>query len=173
MKQVWFGSIVLVGTTFASMLGSESPLPDLSGNPIPRSPDVFVMLSEPKSGPFSNTAAVDAKGIRHRGADYSGKILPWLADTVETVMPSYPYFDWRHRYQGQGLFRVTLDVQTGRVAKIITFKSTGFDRLDSCGIVALQRWRWKPGKWKEVDILVTFTLTENPPRSAVLLPTKN
>ena len=171
--KIWFGSMVLVGTTVASVLGSESPLPDLSVKPIPRSPDIFIMLSEPKSRPSSNTAAVDAKGIRHRGADYSGKILPWLADTVETVIPYYPYEDWRHRHQGQGLFRVTLDVQTGRVAKVITLKSTGFDSLDSSGIVALKYWRWKPGKWKEVDILVTFNLTDNPPRSAVLLPTKN
>lgn len=163
--------MILVGITFTSALGSESPLPNLNANPAAQSPDIFVMLSEPQSRP-SNTGALDAKGRRHRSADYAGNILPWLADTVVTVMPSLTSFDWSHRHNGEGIFRVTVDVQTGRAARVITIKSTRFKGLDSSGISALQRWRWKPGKWKEVDILVTFTQTDNPPRSAILLPTK-
>jgi TonB family protein len=172
VQQVRLSLLIVIVALVTSVLGSESPLPDLHGNRPAQSPDVFVMLVEPKAHP-SDTGAVDANGLRHRAAEYVGKILPWLADTTVTVMPEYPYFEWRHRYQGQGLFRVTIEVKTGHVTKVITRKSTGFNGLDRSGMEALQDWRWKPGKWKEVDILVTFTLTDNPPRSAVLLRPTN
>src|SRR5436190_23424265 len=104
MKQTWFSSRVLILTTLASALGSESPLPSLTGNPIPRSPDVFIIISEPKSGPSSNTAAVDARGKRHQSSEYRGTIVPWFVDTVHARVPYYPYFDRRHRQEGHGLF---------------------------------------------------------------------
>ena len=116
---------------------------------------------------------MDAKGKRHRGKDYPGRTPLWLADIVKTVAPEYPLADRVQRHEGHGLFRLALDIETGRVVKVTTLKSTGFVTLDRWAIAAFRQWRWRPTKWKEMDMGVNFTLSGDPlPRSAVPLPYK-
>src|SRR5437016_4025767 len=63
------------------------------------------------------SSAVDAKGVRHPGTDYVAH-PPWFGDTIKTVAPEYPYRERMRRHTGSGLFRITLDLNTGSVAKV-------------------------------------------------------
>jgi len=103
------------------------------------------------------SSAVDAQGVRHQGSDYSAR-PPWIKDAVRTVKPEYPYEARARRMTGSGLFRITLDVNTGSVLNVVTVQSTGAAALDESAIQAFRKWRWKPGKWKAIDVPVTFTM---------------
>jgi TonB family protein len=104
-----------------------------------------------------HSSAVDAKGVRHQASDYAGT-APWINDRVKFVAPEYPYSERLHRHEGQGIVQLTLDLKTGLVTTSTVIKSTGFSTLDNCAVSAFQRWTWKPGKWKEIDLPVTFRL---------------
>jgi TonB family protein len=122
----------------------------------------YPLLSDDPSRWLSS--AVDAQGIRHHGSDYGRKRAPWMDDAIKAVAPRYPY-EARARHQfGSGLVRVTLDLSTGLVAKVTMIKSTGLPVLDNSAADAFRQWRWKPGKWKEVDLPITFTMVSSPPR---------
>jgi TonB family protein len=109
-------------------------------------------------------SAVDANGVRHDGKDYpSGTHLPWLDDVIEAYSPHYPYGDRLQRNEGRGVYRLTLDLNTGSVTQLVTLKSTGIGTLDGCALSAFRRWRWKPRKWKEIDMAVTFQLRRHAP----------
>jgi hypothetical protein len=76
-------------------------------------------------------SAVDANGVRHDGKDYPrGQHLPWLDDIIQAYSPHYPYGDRLQRNQGHGIYRVTLDLNTGSVTKVTVLKSTGVSSLD-------------------------------------------
>ena len=102
------------------------------------------------------SSAVDARGIRYRASNNAG-LPPWIADAVRKRRPDYPYKNRTQRNEGSGLFRLTIDLKTGSVTNIDVVQSTGFPGLDESAINAFRDWRWKPGKWKEVDIPITFT----------------
>jgi TonB family protein len=118
--------------------------------------------------------AVDARGVRHHASEYHGRTPPWETDRVKALPgPEYPYFDRRNLHQGSGLFRLTLDLRTGAVTNVAIIKSTGFGSLDGSTVVAARQWRWKPGKWKQIDTPVSFTLTihrSRPLRGAPFFP---
>jgi TonB family protein len=117
------------------------------------------------------TSAVDAKGVRHSAS--TGQAAPWLDDRVKAVAPEYPYADRARHHTGAGRFRLELDLKIGAVNKITVTKSTGFQTLDNCVIAAFRRWRWKPGRWKEIDVPVDFRLGRPPrrlPPGSVRLP---
>ena len=108
--------------------------------------------------PQPQSSAVDAKGVRHRLTDYGEGRAPWVTDMVKFVRPDYPS-EYRARHiEGTGLFRITLDVNTGSVANVTVLKSTGFSGLDDSATRAIRLWRWRPRTWKEVDMPVTFTM---------------
>ena len=127
--------------------------------------------------PWSHlTSAVDANGIRHDGKEYPhGKHPPWLDDIKEAYSPHYPYGDRAQHNQGRGVFRLTLNLQTGTVTNVAIIKSTGVGSLDGCVRSAFRRWRWKPGKWKEVDMPVRFQLGRHPANvpGAISLPKRS
>jgi TonB family protein len=121
------------------------------------------------------TSAMDIKGVRHHGNDYPRKHPPWMDDQVQAFAPDYPYVDRALHHEGTGLFRLTLDINTGSVSQARLLKSTGFRTLDNCAIASLRRWRWKAGKWKEIDMPVTFKMGLGPPKlpaGATPLPRK-
>ena len=110
------------------------------------------LLSEEPSG-----SAVDAQGVRHYWREQgSKKNAPWIDDAIKKVSPRYPSEARSQHMTGTGLFRLTLDMSTGSVAKVTVIKSTGKSILDSSAIDAFRQCRWKPGKWKEIDIPVVF-----------------
>jgi TonB family protein len=97
-------------------------------------------------------SAVDIHGKRH----FDGS---WFSDCVALGRPEYPVADRAQWHQGEGLFRITVDVKTGLVSKVAVIKSTGFTSLDNSAIAALRKCRWKPGRWKEIDFRVNFMMT--------------
>ena len=110
------------------------------------------------SSDVHNFAAIDAKGIRHEMHGTSHEGTPWIKDQLAARGPNYPYLDRTLRHTGTGLFRITIDVQSGTVSNVTVLKSTGFKSLDSSTLASLRTWRWKPGTWKIVELPVTFTL---------------
>ena len=120
-----------------------------------------------------HSIAVDAKGVRHSGPTAPGKLAPWIEDEVKAVAPSYPYNERLHHHAGSGRFRLDLDLRTGSVTRITVVRSTGFQALDNSVIVAVRQWRWKPGRWKQIEFPVTFVLQRGPfrlPPGARVLP---
>jgi TonB family protein len=107
--------------------------------------------------PSPTSAAIDAKGVAYLGTQYQGP-PPWMDDVIHSVTPDYPYRARAVRQQGTGLYRLILDLKTGAVIRVTIIRSTGFGKLDDSVIAALRQWRWKPGKWKEIGLPVTFTL---------------
>jgi TonB family protein len=115
--------------------------------------------SSASSMKFSGTGAVDANGVRHSGSDYVRKRPPWLLDITNAVAADRHYGS-RGRFlglQGRGLFQLKLDLKTGYVANVTVVRSTGIAELDTSAVAALRQWRWKPGKWKEIEMAVAFT----------------
>ncbi len=103
------------------------------------------------------TSALDANGLRHRGIEYGRNGRSWLQDVIKAVTPDYPYSDRILHHDGIGLFQISLDLKAGSVSRVTVLKSTGFPSLDTSVASALRQWRWKPGKWKEIEITVGFT----------------
>jgi TonB family protein len=123
---------------------------------------LVVLISSPtlsaqhRGDPLSS--ALDAKGVRYRGSDYIGP-APWMKDRIKIVPLKYPYEARTRHIQGSGLFRLSLDLNTGVVSKVAVVQSTGSPMLDNYTSDTLHRWRWKPGRWLEVDMPVTFTMS--------------
>ncbi len=84
-----------------------------------------------------------------------------LAMFPKKYTPSYPYEARRARLQGSGVFRMYID-ENGVVTQIGVLKSTGHKLLDVNASYGLIHWRAKPGRRREVDMPVTFTM--EPPR---------
>ena len=125
--------------------------------------DIYAQGSSTHLNPNSHdTSAVDAKGVRHHGSEYAGN-PPWLNDLLKSVASEYPDEERRLRHQGRGIIRLTVDLKTGVVTKATVIKSTGFRTLDRCAVASAQRWTWKPGKWKEIDLPIIFHIGKNTP----------
>jgi TonB family protein len=95
-----------------------------------------------------------------------------VAHQVKAVGPEYSYEDRRSRNQGAGVYRLVLDA-AGAVTDVAIIKSTGVRSLDHSAITALQQWRWQPGKWKQIEMPITFTMdpaARQPPPGAIRLP---
>jgi TonB family protein len=96
---------------------------------------------------------------------------PWSSDVVWTVMPRYPRcphgLHGIQSQEGSGIFRLSLDLKTGRVIDVTVVKSTGHSTLDGSAIEALRQWQFKPGKWTKVDVPVTFGMSGSSGRGNV------
>lgn len=116
------------------------------------------------------SAGVDAKGVRHTWDAGSTKQSPWEADIAKLVPPEYPYQARKYRQEGSGLFRLQFDLATGKVIKATVLRSTGVVMLDNKALWALRRWQMKPGRWRELDVPISFSLS--PPRPLPLPKTR-
>jgi TonB family protein len=59
--------------------------------------------------------------------------------------PAYPESARTRRIRGSGYFKLIVRVKTGRVQRIVIFRTTGDSALDAAAIQALRQWRFKPG----------------------------
>jgi outer membrane biosynthesis protein TonB len=70
---------------------------------------------------------VDAQ---HSVAYVNGNQPQWKRDLVYIEAPAYPAVAKRRHVQGGGRFRVSIDINTGRVTNVSILKSTGYGVLD-------------------------------------------
>jgi TonB family protein len=104
--------------------------------------------------------AVDAKGVRHPNAFC-------LRDAVLAPHPKYPYHSkswesrssdpgsWTRNIQGNGLYRIDIDLNTGHVSRVTIIKSAGSKILDAASTDTFKRWVFRPGKWREITVPIT------------------
>lgn len=71
--------------------------------------------------------------------------------------PIYPYEARRARATGSGVFRMYIEPD-GRVRAVGVMKSTGNRQLDLAAAGGLYRWKAFPGKRREVDMPVAFSM---------------
>jgi TonB family protein len=107
------------------------------------------------------TTAIDAVGVQHSSSDYPKGQVPWVADLLRTPPPEYPSQESALHHVGAGRFRIALDLRSGTVVSVSVLQSTGFKAFDESAVAALSRWRWKPGRWKEINIQVRFTMSQS------------
>lgn len=114
--------------------------------------------STPAENTNNKLTATDVHGAR--------RICPvdkppgWLADAVEKRGVEYPEWGRNHHEKGTGVFRMSVDSNTGKVTHVSTVKSTGFRDLDDAAVATLGRWRWKPQTWKEADVQINFQMAK-------------
>jgi TonB family protein len=113
---------------------------------------------------FISAVFVLAVGCRSSSADQKAPVTldqksPWYADVVRAVQPKYPKEARWRRLRGSGVFRLFLDEKTGRVMRVEVIHSAGSRILDASAADALRQWQLKPGKWKQIDVPVTFILS--------------
>jgi len=87
-----------------------------------------------------------------------GNRLEWKRDLDYMEAPAYPAVAKRWHVQGAGIFRVSIDINTGRVTDVSVLRSTGYGVLDGSAIRTLKLWRWKPGKYAKVNVPISFKL---------------
>jgi TonB family protein len=98
--------------------------------------------------------------VHHRGTEYHG-IPPWMKECAKGP-PFYPYEARRFHQQGTVIVHVTLNLETGKIQEATIAKSSGFPVLDNGALTTIHKWRWLPGKWKEIVIPIEFTLLKGP-----------
>jgi TonB family protein len=118
------------------------------------------------------SAGVDARGVHHTWTTDRTKPAPWQADVTKLIPPDYPYVARRAKQEGSGLFGLEIELATGKVTKATILKSTGVAVLDNSALWALRRWQLKPGRWRELDVPVTFTMSAPMPAAPPSRPHK-
>jgi TonB family protein len=96
-----------------------------------------------------------------------------LSDILYKVGPRYPVKERRAKIGGTGRYRMLIDFKTGKVNEVVIVQSAGSDGLDREAIFALRRWRFKPGKVRQVDLPITFANGKEPvvlPPGSKILP---
>src|SRR5262245_23817762 len=119
---------------------------------------VFTVWFLPSGRSFAQDTAT---GVLTSGRSITlklGQKLPWSFDIVRHIKPEYPGSARTKGYHGSDVIRLTLDPKTGVVTSAVVKRSTGYKVLDESALEAFHGWRWKSGKWKQVDIPVTFTM---------------
>jgi hypothetical protein len=109
--------------------------------------------------PIDKGYAIDAHGKRQPNA-------LCVRDIIWARAPSYPLraqssdpTTWSRNFRGDGLYRLDIDLKTGRVSRVTTMKSTGSAVLDRLSTAAFGRWVFTPGKWSAMIIPTTVRIT--------------
>lgn len=104
-----------------------------------------------------DAVAIDARGQQHTVANDPDGAAPWMEDIVKRVPFDLPArSDRRINATGYGVYRLTLDLKTGAVTDVSVFRSAHAGNLDRSALAALRQWRWRPGKWRMIDLPVSF-----------------
>jgi hypothetical protein len=83
---------------------------------------------------------------------------PWARDIVKEVRPHLSASERAKHHEGEGLFRVILDADSGAVRRVVVMKSSGHPAIDQIIIESLRQWRLRPHRWKEFEIYVGLWL---------------
>jgi TonB family protein len=75
---------------------------------------------------------------------------------VKKVDPEYPPDVVLHGAEGKGVFRLTINPQSGLVDEVKIVKSCGYKTLNELAAKALLQWRFQPGTRGPVEVPVDF-----------------
>ena len=112
--------------------------------------------------PIDNGYAIDAHGKRQPNALCARDIIWACAPRYPLRARSSDPTTWSRNAQGDGLFRLDINLKTGRVSQIRIIKSTGSAILDRASTGAFSRWVFTPGKWSAMIIPTTVRVTWMP-----------
>ena len=70
--------------------------------------------------------------------------------------PLYPLGIERQTIFDQGVYRLTINQQTGAVDEVGVLTRCGDRRLDACAVMAFFQWRLRPGTLKQLDVPVAY-----------------
>lgn len=105
--------------------------------------------------PIDNGYAVDAKGQRQRNALCARDVIWACAPRYPLRSHSSDPSTWSRNHRGDGLYRLDINLKTGRVSRVTILKSTGSAALDKASTWAFGRWVFTPGKWSAMIIPTT------------------
>jgi hypothetical protein len=109
--------------------------------------------------PIDNGYAIDAHGKRQPNALCARDIIWAHAPTYPLRSRSSDPTTWSRNFHGDGLYRLDIDLKTGRVSRVTIIKSAGSAILDRHSTGAFGRWVFTPGKWSAMIIPTTVRVT--------------
>lgn len=80
-------------------------------------------------------------------------------EAIYAPKPDYPWEAMVNHQTGACLAVLTIDRSSGDVTNVEFEQRTGVPSLDKAVLLALRRWRFKPGSLSQAKIPVTFTMT--------------
>ena len=105
--------------------------------------------------PINNGYAIDAQGKRQPSALCARDVIWACAPRYPLRARSSDPTTWSRNAKGDGLFRLDINLKTGRVRQLRIIKSTGSATLDRASIAAFSRWVFTPGKWSAMIVPTT------------------
>ena len=102
--------------------------------------------------PIDKGYAIDALGKRQPNA-LCARVIIWArAPTYPLRSRSSDPTTWSRNFHGDGLYRLDIDLKTGRVSRVTIVTSSGSAVLDRASTWAFSRWVFTPGKWSAMII---------------------
>ena len=80
-------------------------------------------------------------------------------DSLVAPEPEYPIKSQNLGHQGQGIYRLVVNDKSGIVDEVKVLKTTGSRELDASAVMALFKWKFRPGAVKQRDVLIKFSVT--------------
>ncbi|PYK23761.1 MAG: hypothetical protein DME59_16045 [Verrucomicrobia bacterium] len=109
--------------------------------------------------PIDNGYAIDAHGKRQPNGLCARDVIWACAPRYPLRAHSSDPANWSRNHRGDGLYRLDIDLKTGRVSRIRIVKSSGSAVLDRASTWAFSRWVFTPGKWSAMIIPTTVRVT--------------
>ena len=109
--------------------------------------------------PIDNGYAIDAHGKRQPNALCARDVIWACAPRYPLRARSSDPTSWSRNSRGDGLYRLDIDLKTGRVSRTTIIKSTGSAMLDRASTGAFSRWVFTPGKWSAMIIPTAVRVT--------------
>ncbi len=91
-----------------------------------------------------------------------GVAPPWGADITRLINPTYPESMRAQHPVVSGFYRLILDPPAGHVRRVMILQSSGYSATDSAIVAALQHWRLRPNRWREIEVHVTLGYGKKP-----------
>ena len=105
--------------------------------------------------PIDKGYAIDARGKRQPNALCAHDVIWACAPRYPLRARSIDPATWSRNFRGEGLYRLDIDLKTGRVSRTTIMKSAGSPILDKASTSAFNRWVFTPGKWSAMIIPTT------------------
>ena len=77
---------------------------------------------------------------------------------IYSPKPDYPYEARALHVEGNGVYKVLVNLETGLVTDVIVKKTTGYRVLDDAAVIALRKWRLKPHAFKAFSVPIDFSV---------------